>query len=62
VWSLVVSLGGGAGVRAAAPPRPDGAVAEVRGEAASLQAAFLELVGAQDRSTGGTLDWLGGAR
>ena len=49
-------------VMAAGTIRADGAVAEVRGEAASLQAAFLELVGAQDRSTGGTLDWLGGAR
>ncbi|WP_165394945.1 ABC transporter ATP-binding protein [Streptomyces albidoflavus] len=62
VMELVESLCDWVAVMAAGTIRADGAVAEVRGEAASLQAAFLELVGAQDRSTGGTLDWLGGAR
>ncbi|MBF4134710.1 MULTISPECIES: ABC transporter ATP-binding protein [Streptomyces] len=62
VMELVESLCDWVAVMAAGTIRADGAVAEVRGGAASLQAAFLELVGAQDRSTGGTLDWLGGAR
>ncbi|MEW2728840.1 ABC transporter ATP-binding protein [Streptomyces albidoflavus] len=62
VMELIESLCDWVAVMAAGTIRADGAVAEVRGEAASLQAAFLELVGAQDRSTGGTLDWLGGAR
>ncbi|MFG3316136.1 ABC transporter ATP-binding protein [Streptomyces albidoflavus] len=62
VMELVESLCDWVAVMAAGTIRADGAVAEVRGEAAFLQAAFLELVGAQDRSTGGTLDWLGGAR
>ncbi|MET8622124.1 ABC transporter ATP-binding protein [Streptomyces albidoflavus] len=62
VMELVESLCDWVAVMAAGTIRADGAVAEVRGEAASLQDAFLELVGAQDRSTGGTLDWLGGAR
>ncbi|MEU2890888.1 ABC transporter ATP-binding protein [Streptomyces albidoflavus] len=62
VMELVESLCDWVAVMAAGTIRADGAVAEVRGEAASLQAAFLELVGAQDRITGGTLDWLGGAR
>ncbi|KPC88008.1 ABC transporter ATP-binding protein, partial [Streptomyces sp. NRRL WC-3753] len=62
VMELVESLCDWVAVMAAGTIRADGAVAEVRGEAASLQAAFLELVGAQDRSTGSTLDWLGGAR
>ncbi|WP_217383526.1 ABC transporter ATP-binding protein [Streptomyces sp. NK08203] len=62
VMELVESLCDWVAVMAAGTIRADGAVAEVRGETASLQAAFLELVGAQDRSTGGTLDWLGGAR
>ncbi|MGF0166467.1 ABC transporter ATP-binding protein [Streptomyces koyangensis] len=62
VMELVESLCDWVAVMAAGTIRADGAVAEVRGEAASLQAAFLELVGAQDRSTGSTLDWLGGTR
>ncbi|OWA12914.1 ABC transporter ATP-binding protein [Streptomyces sp. CS227] len=62
VMELVESLCDWVAVMAAGTIRADGAVAEVRGEAASLQAAFLELVGAQDRSTGSALDWLGGAR
>ena len=62
VMELVESLCDWVAVMAAGTIRADGAVAEVRGEAASLQAAFLELVGAQDRSTGATLDWLGGTR
>ncbi|MFD5025851.1 ABC transporter ATP-binding protein [Streptomyces sp. NPDC058373] len=62
VMELVESLCDWVAVMAAGSIRADGALAEVRGDAESLQAAFLELVGAQDRSTGGTLDWLGGAR
>ncbi|MGA5226944.1 ABC transporter ATP-binding protein [Streptomyces koyangensis] len=62
VMELVESLCDWVAVMAAGTIRADGAVAEVRGEAASLQAAFLELVGAQDRSNGSTLDWLGGTR
>lgn len=42
--------------------RAQGTLAEVRGDATSLQNAFLELVGAQGRDSGETLDWLGGAR
>ncbi|MBL3805106.1 ABC transporter ATP-binding protein [Streptomyces diastaticus] len=62
VMELVESLCDWVAVMAAGSIRADGAVREVRGDADSLQAAFLELVGAQDRSTGGSLDWLGGAR
>jgi ABC-2 type transport system ATP-binding protein len=40
--------------------RAHGTLTEVRGEAASLQQAFLELVGAGGRDTGSSLDWLGG--
>lgn len=43
--------------------RPDprrGPLADVRGDAPSLQAAFLELVGAGGRDAGDSLDWLGG--
>jgi ABC-2 type transport system ATP-binding protein len=32
----------------------------VRGDAPSLQRAFLELVGADSRDAGSDLDWLGG--
>ncbi|MEU3041141.1 ABC transporter ATP-binding protein [Streptomyces sp. SID7982] len=62
VMELVESLCDWVAVMAAGSIRADGAVREVRGDADSLQAAFLELVGAQGRSTGGSLDWLGGAR
>jgi ABC-2 type transport system ATP-binding protein len=40
--------------------RAHGTLAEVRGDAPSLQRAFLELVGAQSRDAGSHLDWLGG--
>lgn len=51
-------LGGRHGRR----PHPRrGPLADVRGSAPSLQAAFLELVGAQGRDAAGdSLDWLGG--
>ncbi|WP_436738316.1 ABC transporter ATP-binding protein [Streptomyces sp. BBFR102] len=62
VMELVESLCDRVVVMAAGSIRADGTVAEVRGDADSLQAAFLELVGTQDRDTGGTLDWLRGAR
>lgn len=51
-------LGGRHGRRA--DPRR-GPLADVRGSAPSLQAAFLELVGAHGRDAAGdSLDWLGG--
>lgn len=42
--------------------RAQGPLAEVRGDAPSLQQAFLELVGANSRDTTSDLDWLGGGR
>jgi ABC-2 type transport system ATP-binding protein len=45
---------------AAGTIRAQGPLAEVRGDAPSLQAAFLELVGAQGQGSGESLDWLGG--
>ncbi|MFF3491330.1 ABC transporter ATP-binding protein [Streptomyces sp. NPDC002795] len=62
VMELVESLCDWVAVMAAGRIRAQGPLAEVRGEAASLQEAFLELVGAQGRDSGGTLDWLGNTR
>ncbi|MDF3289727.1 ABC transporter ATP-binding protein [Streptomyces silvisoli] len=60
VMELVESLCSWVAVMAAGRIRAQGALAEVRGDAASLQAAFLELVGAQRTASGDSLDWLGG--
>ncbi|WP_405938155.1 ABC transporter ATP-binding protein [Streptomyces sp. NBC_00726] len=62
VMELVESLCDWVAVMAAGTIRAQGPLAEVRGEASSLQNAFLELVGAGDRDAGATLDWLGGGR
>ncbi|KNB51545.1 ABC transporter ATP-binding protein [Streptomyces caatingaensis] len=62
VMELVESLCSWVAVLAGGRIRAHGPVAEVRGEAPSLQDAFLELVGARGLSEGQTLDWLGGAR
>ncbi|MBT2405632.1 ABC transporter ATP-binding protein [Streptomyces sp. ISL-87] len=62
VMELVESLCDWVAVMAAGRIRAAGPLADVRGDAPSLQAAFLELVGAQGRPTGDSLDWLGGAR
>ncbi|WP_335970835.1 ABC transporter ATP-binding protein [Streptomyces sp. CA2R106] len=59
VMELVESLCDWVAVMAAGRIVAHGALAEVRGEAATLQDAFLSLVGA-DRGSGGDLDWLGG--
>ncbi|MGY5128501.1 ABC transporter ATP-binding protein [Streptomyces nigrescens] len=60
VMELVESLCDWVAVIAAGRIRADGPLAEVRGAAPSLQDAFLELVGANDRGAGADLDWLGG--
>ncbi len=60
VMELVESLCDWVAVMAAGRIRADGPLDEVRGAAPSLQAAFLELVGANDRAAGQSLDWLGG--
>ncbi|MEU8775008.1 ABC transporter ATP-binding protein [Streptomyces sp. NPDC048606] len=62
VMELVESLCDWVAVMAAGQIRAAGPLADVRGSAPSLQAAFLELVGARDRADGDSLDWLGGAR
>ncbi|TXS36519.1 ABC transporter ATP-binding protein [Streptomyces sp. OR43] len=62
VMELVESLCDWVAVMAAGTIRAQGTLAEVRGDASSLQNAFLELVGAGDRDDGAALDWLGGAR
>lgn len=62
VMELVESLCDWVAVLAAGRIRAAGTLAEVRGDAPSLQQAFLELVGAGDRDAGSSLDWLGGAR
>ncbi|MCF3965209.1 ABC transporter ATP-binding protein [Streptomyces fuscigenes] len=62
VMELVESLCDWVAVMAAGRIRAQGTLAEVRGDAPSLQNAFLELVGAQGRAAGGSLDWLGGGR
>ncbi|MFC9680489.1 ABC transporter ATP-binding protein [Streptomyces sp. NPDC056948] len=60
VMELVESLCDWVAVMAAGRIRATGTLAEVRGDAPSLQQAFLELVGAQSRDAGSDLDWLGG--
>ncbi|REK84746.1 ABC transporter ATP-binding protein [Streptomyces inhibens] len=60
VMELVESLCDWVAVMAAGRIRADGPIAQVRGAAPSLQDAFLELVGANDRGAGQSLDWLGG--
>lgn len=61
VMELVESLCDWVAVMAAGRIRAAGPLADVRGSAPSLQAAFLELVGAQGRHTAGdSLEWLGG--
>jgi ABC-2 type transport system ATP-binding protein len=59
VMELVESLCDWVAVMAAGRIVARGTLAEVRGEAGSLQDAFLALVGA-DRSAGEGLEWLGG--
>ncbi|MFH9425627.1 ABC transporter ATP-binding protein [Streptomyces sp. NPDC017529] len=60
VMELVESLCDWVAVMAGGRIRSDGPLAEVRGDAPSLQDAFLELVGAGGRAAGQNLDWLGG--
>ncbi|MEE4492280.1 ABC transporter ATP-binding protein [Streptomyces sp. BE230] len=62
VMELVESLCDWVAVMAAGTIRAQGTLDQVRGDAPSLQNAFLELVGAGDRDHGDALDWLGGAR
>lgn len=62
VMELVESLCDWVAVMAAGRIKARGTLAEVRGDAPSLQHAFLELVGAGDRDAGDSLDWLGGSR
>ncbi|MFI6863279.1 ABC transporter ATP-binding protein [Streptomyces sp. NPDC050421] len=62
VMELVESLCDWVAVMAAGTIRAQGTLDQVRGDAPSLQNAFLELVGAGDRDHGAALDWLGGAR
>jgi ABC-2 type transport system ATP-binding protein len=60
VMELVESLCDWVAVMVAGRIRAHGPLADVRGDAPSLQRAFLELVGAGERDTGSDLDWLGG--
>ena len=60
VMELVESLCDWVAVMAAGRIRAQGPVAQVRGDAPSLQEAFLELVGMGDRAEQQGLDWLGG--
>lgn len=60
VMELVESLCDWVAVLAAGQIRAHGPLAEVRGDAPSLQSAFLTLVGAQERGETDSLDWLGG--
>ncbi|MEU3772279.1 ABC transporter ATP-binding protein [Streptomyces sp. NPDC032472] len=60
VMELVESLCDWVAVMAGGRIRAAGPTAAVRGDAPSLQAAFLELVGAGGRDAGDSLDWLGG--
>ncbi|MFI9625131.1 ABC transporter ATP-binding protein [Streptomyces sp. NPDC052042] len=62
VMELVESLCDWVAVMAAGQIRAQGPLAEVRGDASSLQDAFLELVGAGSRAADESLDWLGGDR
>src|SRR5919108_2880367 len=60
VMELVESLCDWVAVMAAGRIRAHGSLSEVRGNAPSLQQAFLELVGAHGNPDGHSLDWLGG--
>lgn len=60
VMELVESLCDWVAVMAAGRIRADGPLERVRGDASSLQEAFLGLVGASDRGADQNLDWLGG--
>lgn len=61
VMELVESLCDWVAVMATGHIRAQGTLASVRGEAPTLQDAFLDLVGARERSSAGdALDWLGG--
>ncbi len=60
VMELVESLCDWVAVMAAGRIRAQGPLDEVRGDADSLQSAFLGLVGAQGNPAGDRLDWLGG--
>ncbi|MFF9146825.1 ABC transporter ATP-binding protein [Streptomyces sp. NPDC014861] len=61
VMELVESLCDWVAVMAGGRIRAQGPLAEVKGDAATLQEAFLELVGANGRiAAGDSLDWLGG--
>ncbi|WP_424212426.1 ABC transporter ATP-binding protein [Streptomyces sp. BI20] len=60
VMELVESLCDWVAVMAGGRIRAAGPLERVRGDAPSLQHAFLELVGAQGRAGGESLDWLGG--
>lgn len=62
VMELVESLCDWVAVIAAGKIRAQGTLDAVRGEANSLQEAFLELVGVQGEGQALSLDWLGGAR
>jgi ABC-2 type transport system ATP-binding protein len=62
VMELVESLCDWVAVMTAGRIQAHGSLAEVRGDAPSLHAAFLELVGANGPEAGQDLDWLGGAR
>ncbi|WP_406265878.1 ABC transporter ATP-binding protein [Actinacidiphila glaucinigra] len=61
VMELVESLCDWVAVMATGRIVAQGPLAEVRGQAPTLQDAFLTLVGARDRGPGQDLDWLGGA-
>jgi ABC-2 type transport system ATP-binding protein len=61
VMELVESLCDWVAVMAGGRIRAQGPLATVRGDASSLQDAFLELVGADRASAEHHLDWLGGA-
>ncbi|TVL90068.1 ABC transporter ATP-binding protein [Streptomyces sp. SAJ15] len=60
VMELVESLCDWVAVMATGRIRAQGPLEVVRGDAATLQDAFLELVGAGDQAAGQDLDWLGG--
>ncbi len=61
VMELVESLCDWVAVMAGGRIRAQGPLVEVKGDAATLQEAFLELVGAHGRdAAGASLDWLGG--
>ncbi|MGW0860512.1 ABC transporter ATP-binding protein [Streptomyces sp. NPDC002690] len=62
VMELVESLCDWVAVMAAGRIKAQGPLAEVRGEAPSLQQAFLDLVGARAVDGADGLDWLGGGR